>query len=264
MQTITVPESYRPPGFHTITPYLIGDGAAKLIEFVERAFGADQVMRVPRPGGKIMHAQLRVGDSQLEISDGSAQYPGNPVALHLYVEDADAAYERPLASGATSLLAPADREYGDREAAITDPIGNFWYIGTHKLRPGHYRPECLYSVTPYLHPKGARDLIGFLVRAFDAKELFAHTNSNETIAHAKVGIGDSVVEMGEAHDQWQPMPASIHFYVPNADEVYARALAAGGVSVQPIADQPYGERSGGVQDPWGNRWWIATYTGGPR
>jgi uncharacterized glyoxalase superfamily protein PhnB len=264
MQSITVQDTYRPPGFRTITPYLIGEGASKLIEFLEKAFGAKSVMRVPAPEGKIMHAELMIGDSQLEMSDGNKQYPGNPVALHLYVEDADAAYERALAAGARSLLAPGDREYGDREAAITDPSGNYWYIATHKLRPGHHRPEGLYSVTPYLHPRGARDLIRFLETAFDARELAAYANPDGSIAHAKVGIGDSVIEMSDAHDQWQPMPASIHFYVPNVDEVFNREIEAGGVSIQPVADQPYGERSGGLQDPWGNRWWIATYTGGPR
>jgi PhnB protein len=264
MQTATIQETYSPTGFRTLTPYLIGNGTSKLIEFLKQSFGAEEVMRVPTPDGKIMHAQMRIGDSQIEMSDGSEQYPGNPVALHLYVEDADAVYTRALAAGGTSLFAPADREYGDREASVKDPCGNYWYIATHKLRPGSHRPEGLYAITPYLHPKGTRGLIDFLVKAFDARELFSHPNPDGSIAHAKVSIGDSMIEMGEAHDQWQPMPASIHFYVPNADEVYARALAAGGTSVQPLGDQPYGERSGGVQDPWGNRWWIATYTGSPR
>jgi PhnB protein len=76
-----------------------------------------------------------------------------------------------------------------------------------------------------------------------------------------VKIGDAMIEMSEAHGRWQPMPASIHLYVPDADALYARALEAGATSILPVTDQPYGERSGGVKDPWGNRWWIATYTG---
>lgn len=263
MQTLITQVNYLPPGFHTLTPYLITRDAAKTIEFLKESFGAEEVARYPTPDGKIMHAQVNIDQASVEISDGSAKYPPSPVALHLYVADADAAYARAIAAGGVSLFEPADREYGDRESGVIDPGGNYWYIATHKQRPGNHLPEGLQAVTPYLHPKGVRDLIHFLVRAFDAKELASYPRPDGTIMHAKVSIGDSVVEMGEAHGQWQPMPSSIHFYVPNVDEVYQRALQAGGTSIQPLADQPYGERSGGVQDPWGNRWWIATYTGGP-
>ena len=116
-------------------------------------------------------------------------------------------------------------------------------------------------MTLYLHPKGTSELIQFLETAFDAERVFSHPNADGTIAHASVRIGDSFIEMGEAHSEWQPMPASIHLYVPDADAVYARALQAGAQVINPVIDQPYGERSGGVLDAWGNRWWIATYTG---
>jgi uncharacterized glyoxalase superfamily protein PhnB len=170
-------------------------------------------------------------------------------------------YRRSLAAGATSLFEPADREYGDREAGIKDPSGNHWYIATHKERAGNHRPEGMRAVTLYLHPKGTPELIQFLESAFDAERVLSHPNADGTIAHAKLRIGDSVIEMGEAHGEWQPMPASIHLYVPDADAAYARAIAAGGKVIHPVIDQPYGERSGGVLDPWDNRWWIATYTG---
>ncbi len=261
MQTLESKSTHVREGFHSITPYLITRPAAAVIEFMKGAFGAVETMRMPTPEGTIMHGEVRVDDSVIEISDGSDQYPANPTALHIYVTDADAAYERALAAGGVSLFAPADREYGDREAGVTDPGGNHWYIATHKLRPGSHRPEGLHAITPFLHPKGVRELILFLEKALGAQEVSSHPNPDGSIAHAKVRIGDSMIEMGEAHEQWQPMPASIHVYVSDADEFYNRALQAGGKSVQPLTDQPYGERSGGVEDPWGNRWWIATFTG---
>ncbi|HYI95944.1 MAG TPA: VOC family protein [Bryobacteraceae bacterium] len=261
MQTLDVKTNHVREGFHSVTPYLITRPAASVIEFMKGAFGATEKMRMPTPEGTIMHAEVHVEDSVIEISDGSDKYPANPTSLHIYVRDADAAYERALASGGVSLFAPADREYGDREAGVTDPGGNHWYIATHKQRTGSHRPEGLHAITPYLHPKSVRELIGFLQKVLAAEELFSHPNADGTIAHAKVRIGDSMIEMSEAHGEWQPMPASIHVYVPDADEFYNRALQAGGKSVQPLADQPYGERSGGIEDPWGNRWWIATFTG---
>jgi PhnB protein len=261
MQSIQEKSPYVREGFHSVTPYLITRPAAAVIDFLKGAFGAQETMRMPTPEGSIMHAEVHIDDSVIEISDGNDKFPANPTALHAYVTDADAAYERALASGGKSLFAPADREYGDREAGVADPGGNHWYIATHKLRPGSHRPEGIYAITPFLHPKGVRDLIRFLEKALGAEEVSSHSNADGTIAHATVRLGDSMIEMGEAHAEWQPMPASIHVYVPNADEIYNRALRAGGTSVQPLSDQPYGERSGGVQDPWGNRWWIATYTG---
>jgi PhnB protein len=79
------------------------------------------------------------------------------------------------------------------------------------------------------------------------------------VHHAQVRIGDSVIGMGEAHGPYQPAPATLHLYVPDADALYDRALRAGATSIQPVAEQPYGDRSGGVTDPFGNRWFIATH-----
>lgn len=261
MQAAENQTGYVREGFHSITPYLISAGAARLIDFMKQAFDAEETFRMPAPEGTIMHAEVRIGDSVIELSDGSPQYPPSPTSLHIYVPDADAVYRRSMSAGAASLFEPADREYGDREAGIRDPSGNHWYIATHKERVGSHRPEGLRDVTLYLHPRGVSELIQFLEAAFDAERLFSHPNADGTIAHAKIRIGDSVVEMSEAHGAWQPMPASIHLYVPDADAVYSRALEGGGKVIHPVIDQPYGERSGGVLDPWNNRWWIATYTG---
>jgi PhnB protein len=260
--TITVNRvSHLPEGFRSVTPYLITPNANALMDFMKQAFGAVEKLRVPTPEGKLMHGEVRLGDSILELSDGSGAYPPSPTALHLYVPDVDATYALAIRSGATSVAEPTDQFYGDREASVKDPSGNYWYIATHKNRPGHHIPEGMYSLMPFLHPKGADGQIRFLVEGLGGVELGRYANDEGRIMHAVVRIGNGIIELGEAHDQWQPMPASIHVHVPDCDAVYHQAIAAGGTSIHPLTDQPYGERSGGVLDPFGNRWWIATNTG---
>lgn len=254
-----VAAKYFREGFHSITPYLVVSGAAALMDFAKQAFGAQELMRVPRPGAGagIMHAEFQIADSIVEVADATAQWQPLRAAIHLYVPDADAVYQRAVRAGAASLSAPVDQPYGDREAGVEDQWGNHWFIATHQgPRP---LPEGLRSVTPYLHARGAADMIAFLRQAFQAEELVAHRSPEGTIVHAKMRIGDSVVELGEAHGQWQPRPAMLHLYVPDTDAVYERALEAGATSLVEPADQPYGDRMGAVTDPFGYCWAIATH-----
>jgi len=118
-----------PDGFHTVTPYLLVKDGAKLIDFLQKAFGAEQVERMDSPDGAVRHAQLKVGDSFVMLGD--PQGDAMPASLYLYVPDCDAVYERALTAGATSITEPADQFYGDRNAGVTDPCGNVWWIGTH-------------------------------------------------------------------------------------------------------------------------------------
>ena len=121
-------------------------------------------------------------------------------------------------------------------------------------------PDGYHSVTPYLVVQNVGTLLDFLKQAFDAHALFPPmTRPNGTIVHAEVRIGDSVVMMGEPMGECTPMPGSIYLYVHNMDAVYKRALQAGATSLLEPTDQFYGDRSAGVQDPVGNRWWIATH-----
>ncbi len=244
------------PGFQTITPYFVVNGVAKFIMFLEQAFGAKEIARYPRPDGSIQHAEVQLGDSKIEMGDATEQFQAITMAIHLYVDDVDAVYERAVRAGATTLMAVTDQFYGDREASLRDPFGNQWYVATHVATKG--KPEGFRSVTPFLHPQGTDRLIDFLKRAFDAQELDRTPAKDGTVMHATLRIGDSVIEMGEAHGQWQPMPAHIHLYVADADSVYRQASDAGATSIFPVVDQPYGERSGGVTDPFGNQWFIAT------
>ena len=102
-------------------------------------------------------------------------------------------------------------------------------------------------------------MIDFLKQAFGAEELSRAQSPDGVIHHAEVRIGDSVIEMGEAHDQWQPMATTFFMYVDDVDEWYRRAVAAGAASQSVPADQPYGDRVAGVTDPFDNLWYIATH-----
>ncbi len=251
--------SYLPPGFRSIAPYLVVQGASRLLDFCQQAFGAQVKGRVPLPDGTLMHAEIQIGDSMVEMGDAGGQWAPLEAALHLYVPDADAVYARAMAAGATSLYAPMDQPYGDREGGITDPSGNSWYIATH--RATGLAPEGFGSVTIGLQVQGSGGLLDFVKQAFGAEEAMCERAPDGNVRHAVLRIGDAMMELGEAHGPFGPKQCGIHLYVPDADAVYERALAAGGTSIYPMKDQPYGERSGGVQDAWGNQWYIATFTG---
>jgi uncharacterized glyoxalase superfamily protein PhnB len=122
----------------------------------------------------------------------------------------------------------------------------------------YYKPDGFHTVTPYLIVKGAAELIDFMKAAFDAEEMGRYAGEDGQIIHAAVRIGDSVIELSAGGDGYPPRPAALHIYVPDCDETYQRALAAGGASLYEAEDKPYGERSGGVIDPSGNHWYIAT------
>jgi PhnB protein len=121
-----------PVGYHTITPYLIVEGAEKLIDFTQKAFGAEfDHEPAKRPDGKIMHATLKIGDSMLMVAEASEHAKATSVMLYLYVPDVDAAYQMALKAGVTSVMEPADQFYGDRSGRVKDAAGNQWFFGTH-------------------------------------------------------------------------------------------------------------------------------------
>ena len=247
-------------GFQSLIPYLAVREAEELIVFVKQAFGAEETLRTTGSQGGL-HAEVRIGDSIVMIGGGEP-WKGTPMPtnLHMYVPDADAVYRRALAAGATSTYAPMDQPYGDREGGVRDAAGNNWYIATHKLT-GHYVPEGLRTLTPGLQPRGAARLIDFLQQAFDAVESFCEKSPDGAVVHAKIQIGKSVLEMGEAHGPFGPMPTMFYLRVDDVDAVYKRALAAGATSISEPANQPYGERVGAVKDPADNQWYLASPIG---
>jgi uncharacterized glyoxalase superfamily protein PhnB len=128
-----------PDGMHSVTPHLICKGAADAIEFYKKAFGATEVIRMPTPDGRIMHACIRIGDSELFLVDempewgalGPKSLKGSPVTIHLQVEDVDAFAKRAVAAGAKITMAVADQFWGDRYGKLEDPFGHSWSVATH-------------------------------------------------------------------------------------------------------------------------------------
>jgi len=128
-----------PDGYHSVTPYLICDGAADAIEYYKKAFGATELFRMDHEG-KVGHAELKIGDSPIMLAD---EYPqmgyrspkalgGTPVSIMIYVADVDTVYKQALDAGATELKPLQDQFYGDRSGTLTDPFGHVWTIATHK------------------------------------------------------------------------------------------------------------------------------------
>ncbi|AUA58637.1 Predicted enzyme related to lactoylglutathione lyase [Achromobacter spanius] len=135
-----------PAGMHTLTAHIICEGAADAIAFYKKAFHAEELARLPGPGGKIMHAAVRIGDSVLMLMDDFAEWgslgpkalKGTPVTLHLYVKDVDAAMKQALDAGATMAMPAEDMFWGDRYGQVVDPFGHRWSIATHQF---DYTPE---------------------------------------------------------------------------------------------------------------------------
>jgi uncharacterized glyoxalase superfamily protein PhnB len=128
-----------PQGMHSVTPHLICAGAAKAIEFYKQAFGATEQARLPGPDGRLMHASVKIGDSQVMLADempewgslGPKSLKGSPVTIHLYVDDVDAFVERAVKAGAKVTMPVADQFWGDRYGKLEDPFGHHWSVATH-------------------------------------------------------------------------------------------------------------------------------------
>jgi PhnB protein len=120
-----------PEGFHSVTPYIIVEGADKYIRFLKDAFGAEEHYRMPGENGKVMHAEVNIGSSRIMISDGSAEAVPTTGLFCLYVEDVDSVHKRAVAAGAVSVTEPKDQFYGDRSGGVKDFAGNQWWVSTH-------------------------------------------------------------------------------------------------------------------------------------
>lgn len=277
----------------SVSLYMCIAGASAALDFYRDAFGAKELSRLVEPDGKIGHAEIEIGNIVFMIADEYPDYGvlspktigGSPVRIHLYVPDVDAFAERAINAGATLVRPIQDQFYGDRSGQIADPFGYTWIVATHQkdvppeemqkefdkftqehpakksseaysVNEDKMRRENRRAVTPYLTVHKPAELIDFVTEAFGAIEHFRATGSAAGM-HAEVSIGDSVVMIGGA-EHIEPKPTAIHLYVPDVDQAYERAIEAGAKSLMPVVDQPYGERSGGVEDVHGNRWYIAT------
>ena len=126
-----MPVNSKPEGYSTVTPYFVVPGAAEFIEFLTAAFGGQEKSRHGTPDGKIMHAEVRIGDSLVMLGDSSPEFEPTRASIHVYVDDVDSTYRRALDAGGESLREPEDQFYGDRSAGIKDRFGNQWWLATH-------------------------------------------------------------------------------------------------------------------------------------
>ena len=128
-----------PEGYHSLTPYLVIDGAAQALEYYKKAFGATELFRMEH-GGKIGHAEMKIGDSPFMLADehpheghrGPKSLGGSPVGLMIYVDDVDTVFKQALDAGGTEVKPLQDQFYGDRSGTLTDPFGHLWTVATHK------------------------------------------------------------------------------------------------------------------------------------
>jgi PhnB protein len=254
--------NFRRPGFNNIAPYFLVKDAPTFMEFLVSAFAATGGIRVPRPDGSIMHAQVRIGDSVIEFAEANEEYPTRPMTTHLYVPDSDAAYASAMEAGATSVYEVADQHWGDRQGCVRDAFGNVWYVAT----PKGWIPsvEGIRAVQPFLHLRNAHEIIPFFETAFGAEAMGVAKSDEGLVLHATISIAGATFEVDEAHGEFQPTPAYLHVYVPDTDAIYAQAVRAGATGETPPSDAPYGDRAATVKDPFGNTWFLATYLGADR
>lgn len=251
---------FRRPNFPNIAPYFLVNNAPQFIDFLVSAFEGSERIRVPRPDGSVMHAEVGIGNSVIEMGDANEQYPQRSMTTHLYVPDARATYARALEAGATPIFAPTDEHpSGDLWGAAKDPFGNTWYIATRKSWSGG--PEGVLTVQPYLHLRNAHEMIPFIEAAFGAKATGVHKSPDGIVQHATIEIAGATFEIDEAQGETQPTQSYLHVYVPDADALYAQAIRAGATGVTPPNTAPYGDRAANVKDPFGNTWFLATYLG---
>ena len=272
-----------PEGVRTITPYLHPKGAVKVIEFMKQAFGAEEIFRAQDPQGTVHHAKIRIGDSIIAMGEAHGPYQPMPPALHLYVPDTDAVYQRALEAGAISIDEPVDQGYGDRYAGVKDPFDNVWYIATHlrnftipaeppslEVAP-HQRPG---SIMPFMYNDDVVRAFELYQKVFGATEIHRITQPNEKVSHIAMAIGGTHLMLrdattpdlvehrakGFANTPRELGGSSLHLYiyVADADAVFKRALDSGSKIVDPMGDKDWGDRCGGVQDPFGHVWYIAT------
>lgn len=198
-EATAVPRSvqFRRANFPNISPYFLVHDAPAFIDFLVAAFEGIERIRVPRPDGSIMHAEVAVGNSVIEMGDANEQYPQRSMTTHLYVSDAHDTYSRALQAGATPIFAPTDEHpSGDLWGAAKDQFGNTWYIATRKgWVPG---PEGALTVQPYLHLRNAHKMIPFIEAALGAHTTGLDRSPDGIVQHATIEIAGATFEIDEA------------------------------------------------------------------
>jgi PhnB protein len=250
--TTEVKQKGKPVGFRTVSAYITVADPDGLMKFATAAFGAVELDRaIGGEGGLNLIA---------DISGSKVFFAGGPMCtgekrklndLRLWVPNCDEVFARAIQAGATSVMEPGDRPYGERNGGVKDPAGNTWWIATRfESSP---LPEGFGALSCYLMKPRALALIGFLKQAFGVEEVELFKTPEGQLMHGAVRWGDSILELGEADTQ----RGAFYVFVEDPDAVFASAVAAGAKVIYPPADHAYGHRSGGVEDAWGNTWYLA-------
>jgi PhnB protein len=199
-------------GYRSVTPSIFVNGAEQFIDFLKAVFGAEERLRVPgTEGTRIRYVEMKIGNSMIELGDASERYPACPAPLHVYVPETEGVYRRTLDAGATSLHAVEGMPYGERSGSVKDPFGNHWYTHIPETRRRSTRTCARRAPTGYsrhLAPKSSKCI---------ANRRAARSGTRRS------GLGDTMVEMGEAHGQYRLMPTGLHYYVPDGRRLSASA-----------------------------------------
>ena len=207
-----------------------------------------------------MHAELRVADNVVELSDATSEFPARATMNMLYVADPDAAYNRALAAGATSMYPVSTKPWGDRDGVVVSPGGAVWCLTSRG--PGeHITPDTPSLVTGF-HRGQRQRLRGLHEARIRRRRKFSRIaprtgRSSRPHPHRQFFPRRRRYH-GGPRDR-SAMPFLMHMYIPDVDAAYAQALAAGATTVRPLEDAPYGDRTATVLDPFGNLWSLATH-----
>jgi PhnB protein len=234
----------------SVTPYITVPNGDRLIEFLRKTFGAEELERQSQG---MFPVEVRIGDFTLVVGRSDVAGAGAGLsALKIYVADCDAAYNAALAAGAVSLTAPADQPYGERSSIVRDEFGNVFGIASRPAPFGKHEG----MVLPCLFPPKGRPYMDFLKGTFGAEET-AFFESRGRLIHAAFHIGDTEFEMASLPRGWKRLSSTYILNVPDVDATWKRAILAGASSVPWPADRPDG--GGGeaaLQDPAGYIWHL--------
>jgi PhnB protein len=250
-----------------VIPCIAVHQAPSVVDFAKRAFDAQELCRRITPSGAL-YCEVKIGDSVVMIG-GGLQWRGKPkpAALHVYVDDVDSSFARATAVGGKELQVPVDRDYGARAGGVVDAGGNHWYLST--LLPSRrdtpeFIPKNKHTLAPCLHPESSAEIIQFLKQAFGAAETYRAQSQDGRVHHAQVQMGESTLEMGDAHDRFRPMPMSFYIRTPVPDALRERAIEAGAALASVPVGSSFVDRFATLTDPFGNEWNLAGESRGAR
>ena len=243
----------------------IVDDVESAMNFYTDLLGFDLLMH-PAPGfaalenenTRLLLNQPGAGGAGQSMPDGTAPTPGGWNRLQLSVDNLASTYNELKKKGASFRNEIVEGK-GGKQVLLQDPSGNLIELFESTRNRGVQPvPEGYHTVTPFLLVQKADQLIKFIENAFNGT-LTYKMEEDGSIRHATMQIGNSMIMLAEANEEFQPMPCMLHLYVEDVDSIYEQALESGGTSLREPENQFYGDRSAGIRDDWNNQWWIATH-----